>query len=237
MKRPLAWAAWLVAVLLIAGCTDDRERVMLPPEAPMTHIRTVAVVGFANYTVDPGIAPLFEEWVSRTLKESGQYQVVDVATARAAMAAIGATPEQLADPGIARALGRRLGVDAIITGAATYYLDDVRISVPECYNCRSQSSRPSWQVRQETTVYVTFQSRVIATSDGAIIWSKTVDGHDQTPRTIFLSWDERTAPPSSLVPNPDRRDIPETRQSAVRRAVSQFTADLLPRYIWVKKEN
>lgn len=235
MRRPLAWTLGLLAALLLAGCTEEREQVMLPPEAPVTGIRSVAVVGFTNYTVDPGIAALFEEWVARTLRESGRYQVVDVAAARAAMAAIGATPEQLADPGTAKALGRRLGVDAIITGSATYYFDDVTLSVPQCYSCRNENARPSWHVDQTTTVLVTFQARVIAADDGAIIWSKTVDGRDQTSRTIFLSWSERNPPPP--VPSPDRRDIPETRLQAVRSAVSQFTADLLPRYIWVPKQN
>lgn len=235
MKRSLARVGWLVALLLIAGCTGERERVMLPPAAPVSNIRSIAVVGFANYTVDPGIASLFEDAVAQTLRESGQYQVVDPATARAALAAIGATADQLADPSIARALGRRLGVDAIITGAATYYFDDVTMSPAQCYGCQSPNARPSWQVSQLTTVLVTYQSRVIATGDGAIIWSKTVDGRDQTSRTSYLRWDASTAPPESLVPNPDRRDIPETRQSAVRSAVSQFTADLLPRYIWVRK--
>lgn len=236
MKRTSFWAVLILAAMVAAGCTGERERVMLPPEAPVTGIRSVAVVGFANYTVDPGISVLFEESVAQTLRESGQYQVVDVATARAALAAIGATPEQLADPNTARALGRRLGVDAIITGAATYYFDDVSVSAPECFNCRSQSSRASWHVNQRTVVYVTFQGRVIETKEGAIIWSKTVDGQDSTTRTVYLSWGEPADPPRYLVPGPDRRDIPETRRSAVRSAVSKFTADLLPRYVWVRTD-
>lgn len=229
------WWLWTL-VLLLAGCTEERERVMLPPEAPMTNIRTLAVVGVLNYTVDPGIALVFEESVASTLRESGHYQVIDGATARAALAAIGAQPEQLADPNIARALGRRLNVDAVITGAATYYFDDTTVSTPECVNCRNESSRPSWYVTQRTYVYTTFQARVIETKEGAIIWSKTVDGEDTTNRTVYLDWSQRTAPPESLVPRANRRDIPEARLAAVRNAVRNFTVDLLPRYIWVRKE-
>ena len=71
---------------------------MLPPEAPVSNIRCIAVVGVPNYTVDPGIVLLFEESVATALRESGRYKVVDGAAARAALAAIGAQPEQLADP-------------------------------------------------------------------------------------------------------------------------------------------
>lgn len=227
----------LLAVLLASGCTGERERVMLPPEAPVHNIRSVAVVGFVNYTVDPGIVHLFEEGVTQTLHDSERYRVVDGATAWAALAAIGASPEQLADPEVAKALGRRLGVDAIITGAATYYFDDTSVSVPQCFGCRSQSSRPHWEVTHETLVQTAFQARVIETKEGAIIWSNTVEGRDTTRRTIYINWSERTAPPSSLVPRPDRRDIPETRRAAVRDAVRNFTVDLLPRYIWVRKDS
>lgn len=235
MRRVLLRTWWLIALLAIAGCRHDMERVMLPPEAPMSNIRSIAIVGFDNYTVDPGIVPLFEQWVATTLRDSDRYQVVDGATARAALSAIGARPDQLADPSVAKALGRRLGVDAIITGAATYYLEDTTVSVPECSYCRSENVRPYWQVTHRTSVYTTFQARVIETKEGAIIWSKTVDGNDTTRRTIYLNWNQRTAPPSSLVPGPDRRDIPETRLAAVRDAVRDFTVDLLPRYIWVRK--
>lgn len=236
MKRFLLRAWWLVALVFLAGCTQDMERVMLPPEAPMSNIRSIAVVGFLNYTVDPGIVLLFEESVATTLRESDRYKVIDGATAKAALSAIGAQPEQLADPSIAKALGRRLGVDAIITGVATYYLDDTTVSVPECYNCRNENARPRWQVTHRTSVYTTFQARVIETKEGAIIWSNTVDGRDTTNRSIYLNWGERTAPPSSLVPNADRRDIPEARLAAVRDAVRKFTVDLLPRYVWVRKD-
>lgn len=236
VKRTLVWTWCLIALVLLAGCTEERERVMLPPEAPVSNIRSIAVVGVANYTVDPGIALVFEESVASVLRESGRYQVVDGAAARAALAAIGAQPEQLADPAVAQALGRRLDVDAIITGAATYYFDDTTVSTPECYNCRSDSSRPSWHVRQRTYVYTTFQARVIETKEGAIIWSKTIDGEDTTNRTVYLDWSQKSAPPDSLVPRANRRDIPETRLAAVRDAVKKFTVDLLPRYIWVRKE-
>lgn len=227
----------LLVVLMLAGCNGERERVMLPPEAPVHNIRSIAVVGFINHTVDPGIVHLFEEGVAQTLRDSERYTVVDSATARAALAAIGASPDQLADPSIAKALGRRLGVDAIITGAATFYFDDTTVSVPECNGCRSQSSRAHWYVTHETVVETTFQARVIETKEGAIIWSNTVDGRDTTRRTSYLKWNEKTAPPGSLVPRADRKDIPVTRRAAVQAAVRKFTVDLLPRYIWVRKES
>src|SRR5690606_37109331 len=195
MKRTSFWAVLILAAVVAAGCTGERERVMLPPEAPVTGIRSVAVVGFANYTVDPGISVLFEESVAQTLRESGQYLVVDVATARAALAAIGATPEQLADPNTARALGRRLGVDAIITGAATDYFDDVSPSATRCFCCRSEAFGASLRGIMRPVVYVAFQGGVVEAKDGASIWSKTVDGQDSTTRTVYLSWGEPADPP------------------------------------------
>ena len=119
------------------------------------------------------------------------------ATARAALAAIGAEPAQLADPSVAKALGRRLGVDAIITGAATYYFDDTTISVPQCSNCRNENTRP-FRVTHNTTVYTTFQARVVETNKGAIIWSNTVDGREHDP-AHRLSQLEGAHPASQLV--------------------------------------
>lgn len=225
----------LAAAVIAAGCSHDLERVTLPPEAPMNGIQRIAIVGFSNYTVDPGLHLLFTQFVARDLKQ--RYEVVDPAQAEAELAALGASADQLVIPRVARALGERLGVDAIITGAATYYFEDSSVSTPECIRCSAQGRTPYWLVEHETIVLTTFQARVIRTSDGTILWSNTVDGRDVTSRTIYLDWTGGydNPPRGSLIPSPDRSDIPHTRQEAVREAAAAFTKDLLPRYAWVRK--
>lgn len=235
MRKRLFATLLAVAAVVAAGCSHNLERVTLPPEAPMTGIRRIAIVGFANYTVDPGLHLLFAQFVARDL--ANQYEIVDQAQADAALAALGVTREELAIPRVARSVDEHLNVDAIITGAATYYFDDSTVSRPQCVGCSSQRGRPSWYVYHETTVFTTFQARLIRVSDGAIVWSKTVDGRDTTSRTIYLSWSggSDNPPPSSLIPSADRGDIPVTRQEAVREAAGEFTKDLLPRYAWVRR--
>lgn len=226
----------LGAAVLFAGCSHDVERVLLPPEAPMEGITRIAVAGFSNVTVDPGIALLFEQIVTTQLSESTRYTVVDGATARASLARLNMSIDELANPESAKRLGRALGVDALITGTATYYFDDVTMSVPDCTNCNVEGRTPYWSVRQTTQAVTTFQARVIRTDSGAIVWSNVADGRDTTSRTSYLSWNESTPPHESLVPRPDRRDIPGTREAAVREAARNFTEDLLPRYVWVRKD-
>ena len=46
-----------IAALVIAGCSHDMERVMLPPEAPMNNIRSIAVLGFVNIRGIPASSP------------------------------------------------------------------------------------------------------------------------------------------------------------------------------------
>lgn len=225
----------LLAAALAAGCSHNVERVQLPPEAPMDGIERIAVVGFGNYTVDPGIHLLFAQYVARDLRQ--RYEVVDLAQAEAALASLGVSADQLAVPRVARALGEQLNVDAIITGAATYYFEDTSVSTPECVRCNTPGRTPYWLVHHETTVLATFQARVIRVSDGKILWSNTVDGRDMTSRTIYLDWSGGydNPPRGSLMPSPDRSDVPATRQEAVREAAGAFTKDLLPRYAWVRR--
>lgn len=227
---------FILVALALAGCSHNMERVTLPPEAPMTGIQRIAVVGFANLTVDPGLGRLFEETVASILRDSQQYEVVDPATARAAMDRLGASPDSLASPDVAKALGQNLQVDAIITGSATYYLEDTTVSTPDCINCNVAGRTPYWYVTHTTSVYSSFQARLIRTDRGAIVWSNAVDGRDETNRTIYLEHRDSTPPSPSLIPNPDRSDIPVTRTEAVREAARLFTRDLLPRSVWVRKD-
>jgi len=239
MKRMPRMAAlfFLGAMLVVAGCTDETERVLLPPVAPMEGITTIAVVGISNATIDPGIGLLFEQMVTSQLAESNRYTVIDGFTARAALARLNMTLEELANPEAARRLGRALGADALITGTATYYFEDVRTGVPECFNCNVEGRTPYWSVRQTTQVITSFQARVIRTDTGVIIWSNVGDGRENSTRTTQINWRSSTPPHESLVPRPDRIDIPKTREAATRNAARDFTEDLLPRWVRVRKDS
>lgn len=238
MRVRLRLIVFMLAVLVtLVGCTDERERVQLPPEAPVEGIRSIAVVGFANHTIDPGLSPLIERIAASILNESDRYKVTDPVTARAEMTRQGITPDSLANPEIAMALANALEVDALLTGAATYYFEDTSITPPQCTNCRSEGRTPYWRVTQRTVVNTTVEARIIRASDGAIIWSKAVDGRDQTTRSSYVNWNRDDAPPQSLVPGANRQDVPETREAAIRNAVRGFTQDLLPRYVWVRSDH
>src|SRR5690606_38168436 len=134
------------------GCTGGMERVLLPPEAPMEGIVTIAVVGVANATVDPGIGLEFEQIVAERLAEASRYTVIDSFTARAALPKLNMSLDELADPASARRLAEELGADALITGVAMYYFEDVRMGVPDCVNCNVEGRTPYWSARQTTQV-------------------------------------------------------------------------------------
>ena len=226
----------VVALLLAAGCSHDLERVTLPPEAPMDDIRKIAVVGITNFTVDPGLGLLFEQAVASNLRASDRYEIIDSATARAAMARLGVSLDQLASPETAQEVGRAIGADALIWGSANYYFEDTRLSAPQCFNCGVPNRTPYWSVTQTTDVVATFQARVSKTSTGAIIWSNLIEGRESTTRTISINWSQAEPPPSSLLPSTDRADIPRTREAAVGEAADSFTKDLLPRQVWVRRD-
>lgn len=226
----------LLLVLFAAACNGNREKVILPPEAPMVDIHRIAVVTFDNYTSDPGIGRLAQDHVIRILDDSGQYQVIDPIVTSAIIAEMGIEPQQLASPETAKEFGSRINADAIIMGEVLYYHESTTVLPPSCFNCRSEGKTPSWSTTHRTEVSTSMRARVIKTQTGAIIWTKSTEGKEQTNRYIDLPHKEQDAPPPTLIPAPDTRDIPRTREASVLKAVREFTKDLLPREIWVRVE-
>lgn len=236
MRSLLRYVGFLMVALVIAGCSHNMERVTLPPEAPVEGVRSIAVVGVDNFTVDPGLGRQFADIVASILRESDRYTLIDESTARAALSRMGATLNDLGDTNVAKRLGRELGADALISGSATYYFEDTRLSIPRCVNCGTKNATPYWNVTHITSVIGNVQTRVIESRSGTVVWSNTVEGRDTTNRTLFLNWNSTEPPPSSLIPETDRSDIPTTRDAAIREAARLFTADLLPRHVWVRKD-
>lgn len=224
----------LLVLLVAAGCGTDRELVTMPPDAPVEEIDRIAVVGFRNFSTDPGLAVALEAKIEQILADSGRYTVVHSAVALAAMADLGIAPEQLASPDAVMALGRRINVDAIITGEALYYDETITVDRPTCYGCERADRTPYWSTSHDTRVTVRMRAQLIEVASGSIIWSRNTEGRYTNARYINISHTGRDRPPDVLVPRPDRRDVTGARDIAIQRAVTDFTKDLLPQQVWVK---
>lgn len=219
---------------LVVACTGERERVILPPEAPMNDINKIAVVGFDNFTTDPGAATLIESFIQQQLHDSRVYDTIDTSLAKAALFDLDIDKAQLVNPDTARHFGNHLGVDAIITGEVSYYFENISMGTPTCYACNAQTKTGTWSVWQTTEVIFEIRARVVRTSTGAIIWSKTEQKRETVGRSHTVPHDTDAMPPYNVIPQWDRRDVPTTRQRAASAVTAAFTDDLLPRAVWVR---
>lgn len=216
--------------ILVAGCSD-RVQVQIPPKAPVEGIRTIAVLPFDSVASDPGLGFEFEDRIADALRRSGWYDSV-VTQRVSSLATGGSSAAQFQTPERARQAGRELNADAVIVGTATYYFEDVFMSVPQCSGCNRPESQPSWSVRQNTNVIVHVTARMIDVRTGRELHARRSVGEDTDYRTSYLNWISRDPVPESLVPKPNRQYIPTTRNMAIERAVRDFTRDLMPTYEW-----
>lgn len=227
-------ALLLAAALVAAACTHDVEQVLLPPRVDMQGIETIAVLPFDNYSLDPGLGVGLEDGITAALQRA--YRVVDRGQVMAALAEEGLMPVHLTSPEIARRVGRRLGADAVVSGAATYYFEDVVVDAPHCVGCNQEGATPLWRTQHQTVVIVSLSARLIEVDSGNVRYTRTVDGENTQSETIHIrAWTDRQPGPEAYVPRPSRKDVPLARRRAIQRAVDLWTRDLLPTYTWVRR--
>jgi len=224
----------LVVALLLTGCFG-RERVMVPPKIDLGGAESVAVIYFENYTEYPGAAYDIEERIGEKLRE--YYYVVDRGRVESALAELGLRRGLVPTRDEIRRLGRMLDVDVIVTGEVVSYFEEIVQDPPYIAKLSEDRTKAEWEVKQRTHVVLNFAGRVLDTRSGNIIYSRRVQGEASETQKTRLSWTKPDEAPSwILIPNPSRTDLPSARTRSVNQAVDQFTADLLPTYVWRKIE-
>lgn len=233
MKRSfLKFGVLFAAVLLLTGCFG-RERVMVPPKVDLGGAESVAVIYFENYTEYPGAAYDIEERIGDELRE--YYYVVDRGRVESALAELGLRRGLVPTRDEICRLGRMLDVDVIVTGEVVSYFEEIVQDPPYIAKLSEDRTQAEWEVKQRTQVVLNFAGRVLDARSGNIMYSRRVQGEGSETKVTRLSWTKPDEAPSwILIPNPSRTDLPTVRTRAVTQAVDQFTADLLPTYVWRK---
>lgn len=233
MKRKLGLL--VLVVLLLAGCSTH-ERVMVPPKVDVGGSKTIAILFFDNLTDDYALSYEIEQKLSQEL--AVYYQVVEPIEAEWALVRLGLRRGQTPSPDEVVRLGQLLNVDAVLFGEVSGYFTPITQTPPYIAGSRDNEKGQreyKWEVSQTTNVMVSFTGRMMSTRSGNIIYRQRVEGESSRERKDFVDWiPEGKQPGAWFIPRYTSADIPGARQSALREAVEQFTADLLPTYVWRK---
>lgn len=211
---------------------------MVPPKVNVGGGNTLAILFFDNMTDDYALSYEVEQQLSKKLSEF--YRIIEPIEADWALVRLGLRRGETPNPDQTIRLGQMLGVDAVLFGEVSGYFAPVTQTPP--YIARNREDKTGkmeyqWEISQNTQVMVSFTGRVVDTRSGNVIWRNRVQGESSSDRKEILSpqWiPEGKKPDIWFIPRPDQRDVPSVKMSALREAVSQFTADLLPTYVWRK---
>lgn len=236
MKRKLGLL--IIVSLLLVGCSG-LERVTTPPVVTVGGGNTIAVLFFDNFTDDYAISHEVEQELVKTLSE--YYRVLDPQEVEWALVRLGLMRGQSPDRNQAIRLGEMLGVDALVMGEVSGYFAPIT-QTPPYLTGRTQVDRDGntlhqYEYLENTKVMISFTGRVMDTRAGNVIHRLRVEGqgaHDYKEIIRFPRewWPENRAPSTWDVPRPSQTNVPHTRQTALRQAVNEFIADLMPTYHW-----
>ena len=236
MKRKLGLL--VIVALLLVGCASY-ERELVPPKVTVGGGNTVAVLFFDNYTDDYAISHELEQKLLRTLSE--YYRVLDPAETEWALVRLGLVRGDTPNRDEAVRLGQMLGVDALILGEVTGYFAPVTRTQPYSTQRQRQNAQGKlefeWETTQNTRVMVSFNARVVETRSGNVIHRQRAEGESFRDRKESVGWFVAGQQPKSwFLPGTNKIDVPDVREAALRQAANQFTADLMPTYVWHKVE-
>lgn len=233
MKKKLVFLA--LVVILLTGCSSH-ERVMVPPKVSVGGSNTIAILFFDNLTDDYALSYEIEQKLSQELQT--YYKVIDPIEAEWALVRLGLRRGQNPSPDEAVRLGQLLNADAVLFGEVSGYFTPITQTPPYIAGTRDNERGQreyKWEISQSTNVLVSFTGRLVSTRNGNIIYRQRVEGEANRERKDFVEWlPEGKQPGGWLIPRQSGADIPSARGSALREAVDQFTADLLPTYVWRK---
>ena len=199
---------WVLVGLLSLSCAPKgKTRVLVPAEFDLKNYKTVAVADFQGQNKEWGkkIASWLEEGLIKVQVEGEPYfEVVPLSQVYEVLENNRLQVSDLANPEIARQVGRLLGVDAIFTGTVIEARTEQWIYT-------------YWRLGVILTARVKFTAQVISTKTGGVVVDQTVS---QTKKED-VSGAAELAEIESL-------DQPLT--SCAREAVKKFIRKISPHY-------
>ncbi len=223
------WFLLAAALLLVSGCAQ-RERIMLPPAVDLGDTQRLTVVYWENYTLDPGLSLELERSLVQHLDQ--YYHVADPYDVESTLYRLGVRRGMPMTRDLAVEIGSVLDADLIVAGEVQYFFEDVRQSAPQREEPFPPGTGYQWYVNHTTSTSVVIRGRVIQVDDGEVVFTEEVEGRKVLTVKDSLQWNEPTPPPSTLIPQPDRSQLPQARLGAIEDAARRFTSQLLPRYEW-----
>lgn len=149
-RKPLLAAA--VAVLALSGCSRVGSRDFAPPGSGLAAGGSVAVLPFENLTNYPSAGQIAADLVSTELYSQGIYRAVEASRVRNQLIAAKVDVEKLSDSTSAQAVGRTLGVDAVLIGSVSEY---------------------GYQHGLREEPVVGLNARLVRSADGAVLWASS----------------------------------------------------------------
>ena len=232
MKKRNILVGLILVLLFLVGCGGDRERVMVPPRADLQGAKRIAILPLENITSDPGLSIDVQRQLFQDLQ--GYYQIISDDEVNSALQRIGYRRGSIITLEDIQKLSYLLRVDAVIVGEIERYFEDVAGITPRISSTYMDKDvqKARWAGGQNTSVIIELSLRVMHGEKGWNLYSKRVRGHHESTSRESINWYSMDPPPASIIPQPNRRDVPDTRMRAMRQAVNSFTADLLPTYVW-----
>jgi len=151
-RKPVLAAA--VAVLALSGCSYGRvsSRDFAPTGGGLASGASVAVLPFENLTNYPSAGQIAADLVSTELYSLGLYRSVEASRVRNQLVAAKVDVDKLSDSSSAQAVGRTLGVDAVLVGSVSEY---------------------GYQHGLREEPVVGLNARLVRSADGAVLWASS----------------------------------------------------------------
>ena len=221
VKRIFPLAIVLYLMLFVTGC----KQVMLDPEVDLLQMGTVALLEFDNLTSDLGIAR------EATVLLADELSKIEGLALLRPVLGDNRYSSRAAQEGRIQKIATDLGADTLLSGAVTYYFEDVYLEPPKRVLIDKNKELYKWQARQESSVEVVLSMQLLS-KNGKVLYSRQETGKASRLKNIDLPWpeDSEYLPTFTILPSADRRQLPALRQEALRNAIKKLASSYLPHY-------
>ena len=159
VKRIFPLAIVLYLMLFVTGC----KQVMLDPEVDLLQMGTVALLEFDNLTSDLGIAR------EATVLLADELSKIEGLALLRPVLGDNRYSSRAAQEGRIQKIATDLGADTLLSGAVTYYFEDVYLEPPKRVLIDKNKELYKWQARQESSVEVVLSMQLLSKTAGPLL--------------------------------------------------------------------
>lgn len=174
---------------LVGGCVQVAPRhsqpqytykwVEVSPPFDHSFIKIIAVVEFSNYSTNPAAGKVLADRIEQFLVDKSPYKVMSRMDLNHVLEEHNLSTQGFLSASTAQKIGKLAGLDALIVGNVENY--DVqqtswREKVGSRWSDRSMRYEPVYGTRYKKTATVAVTFKVINTTTGQVVWSKTSHG-------------------------------------------------------------